>query len=128
MTNNSPVNSKKGKPKIPYDPKEYPDCVNDFVSTAKATCARLHGNFQNAWMGEKHIQLDYFFDYPIETNGTPAQPRRSARIKANTREDKLTHVMINHYKDKSKVTAIHLQGVAAKDHPTFKPLKDDIDN
>ena len=126
MTNNSIIKSNKGKPKIPYDPNEYPKSVNDFVSTAKATCAHLGGKFHNAWMDEIHIQLDYTFEPPpiVPTS----QPRRSERVKANTREEKLTHVTINHPKDKSQVTAIHLQGIAAKDDPAYTRLKNDIDH
>jgi hypothetical protein len=76
-------------------------------------------------MGEIHIQLDYIFDRSIATNVT--EPTPSTTVKSNTRETKLSHVTINHPKDKSQVTAIHLQGIAAKDDPAYQPLKDAID-
>src|SRR5277367_1301718 len=125
MTNSSVVKSKKGKVKTPYDPNEYPERVNTFVSTTKVTCEHLGGIFQNAWMGEIHIQLDYIFDRSIATNVT--EPTPSTTVKSNTRETKLSHVTINQPKDKSQVTAIHLQGIAAKDDPAYQPLKDAID-
>ena len=122
MANTTVVKSKKGKIKVRYNPGEYPEAVNDFVSTVKAACEQHGGVFQHAWMDEVHIQLDYIFDHSEAT-----LQRHFPGAKGSWREAKLTHLTINHPKDKSYISAIHLQGIAAKSDPTFKPLKDAVD-
>ena len=105
MSDNTAVTtSKKGIPKVPYESQSYPTPVNNLISSIRELCENTHnGIFQNAWMAEKHIQLEYIFEDGL------------LKTTKSGNKFKLSWIMLNHPKDKSCISACHIQGMVAKD-------------
>lgn len=119
------VQSKSGNEKIPYDPTEYQQKINDMVDRTRDLCETTFGAvFQHAWVGNNYIQLEYLFDLPhdrTESSSTTTSTSPEQSLKPMT-----VYVMLYYRGAKSFISSTDVQGIAAKDH-CLQELKHSVD-